>query len=209
MNIRKYIRYVVYLIMAVVFLPASAGTYEDFFKGVELDLDGRVAELLARGFDPNSLSESGQTGLYLALRDDSPKVAAVLLASPDLQIDLANRAGETALMMAALRGDLSTSAELIRRGAAVRRSGWTPLQYAASGPRASVVALMLQHGSEINAQAPNGNTALMMAARYGEEDSVTLLLERGADKRLVNELGQNAQDFARISGREFLVEKLN
>jgi ankyrin repeat protein len=195
--------------MVVAFFPAYSGSYEDFFKGVELDLDGRVAELLARGFDPNSLSEAGQTALYLALRDDSPKVAAVLLASPDLKVDLANRVGETALMMAALRGDLNTSVELIRRGAAVRRKGWTPLHYAASGPQASLVALMLKHGAEINAQAPNGNTALMMAAGYGQEESVTLLLESGADKTLVNEQGKTAQDYARISGREFLVEKLN
>ncbi len=198
-----------YLVVAITVSLASAGTYDDFFKGVELDLDGRVAELLARGFDPNTLSESGQTPLYLALRDGSPKVTQVLLAAPDLKVDQANPVGETALMMAALRGDLAVSRDLIKRGAKVRRSGWTPLHYAASGPQVSVVALMLENGADIDAQAPNGNTALMMAARYGEEDSVTLLLARGANKRLLNELGQSAQDFARISGREFIVEKLN
>ncbi len=209
MKIRNHFKYLVYIVVAVASIAAHAGTYEDFFKGVELDLDGRVADLLARGFDPNTLSESGQTALYLALRDESPKVTQVLVAAPDLDVDLANRAGETALMMAALKGDVAVSRELIRRGAKVRRKGWTPLHYAASSPQVAVVRLMLQHGADIDAQAPNGNTALMMAARYGEEDSVTLLLAAGADKRVLNELGQSAQDYARISGREFLVEKLN
>jgi ankyrin repeat protein len=193
----------------VAFSSAKAGAYEDFFKGVELDLDGRVADLLARGFDPNTLSESGQTPLYLALRDGSPRVTQLLLSAPGLRVDQVNPFGETALMMAALKGDLAVSRELIRRGAKVKRSGWTPLHYAASSPNVAVVELMLQHGSDIDAQAPNGNTALMMAARYGEEDSVTLLLARGANKRLLNERGQSAQDFARISEREFIVEKLN
>jgi hypothetical protein len=205
----KYFKFVFYMVVAVATTVVNAGTYEDFFKGVELDLDGRVAELLARGFDANTLSESGQTPLYLALRDGSPKVLQVLLAAPDLKVDLANQVGETALMMAALKGDLAVSRELIKRGAKVRRSGWTPLHYAASSAQVSVVALMLENGADIDAQAPNGNTALMMAARYGEEDGVALLLARGANKRLLNERGQSAQDFARISGREFIVEKLN
>jgi len=209
MKSRFRFRYLLYLVVAVAISPIHAGVYEDFFKGVELDLERRVAALLARGFDPNTLSEAGQTPLYLALRDGSPKVTQLLLAAPDLRVDQANQVGETALMMAALKGDLAVSRELIKRGAKVRRSGWTPLHYAASSPQVSVVELMLQHGADIDAQAPNGNTALMMAARYGEEDSVSLLLARGANKRLLNELGQSAQDFARISGREFLVEKLN
>ena len=74
-----------------------AGSYEDFFRAVELDLDSTVSNLLARVFDPNSVSESGQVGLYLALRDDSPKVTAVLLAAPDLKVDVANPVGETPL----------------------------------------------------------------------------------------------------------------
>jgi ankyrin repeat protein len=48
----------------------------------------------------------------------------------------------------------------------------------------------------------------MMAARYGSEDAVQLLLKRGADARLRNDLGLSAADFARQAGREALTESL-
>jgi ankyrin repeat protein len=48
----------------------------------------------------------------------------------------------------------------------------------------------------------------MMAARYGSEASVQLLLERGADARLRNDRQLSAADFARLGGREKLAERL-
>jgi hypothetical protein len=180
----------------------------DFFRAVKTDNPAAVKLLLAGGFDPNALSESGQTPLYLAIKEESPKVVEVLLASPALKVDLPNPAGETALMMAALRGRLDWTRQLVSLGAKVRREGWTPLHYAASGPNAEVVRFLLDQGAEINAIAPNGASPLMMAARYGAEDSVRLLLARGADKRVRNSLNQSAADYARIGGREFLLPLL-
>lgn len=49
----------------------------------------------------------------------------------------------------------------------------------------------------------------MMAARYGNEASVDLLRERGADLRLRNELGLGAGDFARSAGRVRLADQLD
>lgn len=205
---RIYFKFVFYAIVATAFIGAKAGAYEDFFKAVELDLASTVSTLLARGFDPNTVDERGQVGLYLAFRDDSAKVAAVLLAAPGVKLDAANAIGETPLMMAALRGNYDACVTLIKRDAKVRRSGWTPLHYAASGPSVKVVALMLDNGADVNARAPNLNTPLMLAARFGDEESVRLLLSRGADKSLVNDQGQSALDYARISEREFIVKML-
>ena len=49
----------------------------------------------------------------------------------------------------------------------------------------------------------------MMAARYGPETSVDLLISRGADPRLRNDKGLNAADFARLTGRASLAERLD
>lgn len=206
---KNHLKFVVYLIVAFGFLSANADTSVDFFRAVNVDNASTVNELLARGFDPNSTDERGQVGLYLAMRDDAPKVAAALLAHPALKIDAANAAGETALMMAALRGRLDWTQRLIERGGAVRRDGWTPLHYAASGPDARVVGLLLDRGAVIDAPSPNRSTPLMMAARYGDEASVQLLISRGADPRLRNERGLNAADFARQGGREALSTRLD
>ena len=191
-------------------LPAAnAGAYEDFFRAVGVDDARTVSALLARGFDPNAPDEKGQVPLYLALRAESPKVVEALLASPKLDVDRANAAGETPLMIAALRGQLDATKRLLERGARVNRDGWTPLHYAASGPEPKVVALLLDRGARVDAPSPNHSTPLMMAARYGAEASTDLLLKRGADPTVRNDKALNAADFARQGGRESLATRLD
>lgn len=197
-----------YLVVLSCALPVLANDAVDFFRAVNVDNARGVSALLARGFDPNTVDEKGQGGLYLALRSESPKVLAALLAHPAILVDAANKANETPLMMAALRGDVAAAEQLLARGGQVNRSGWTPLHYAASGPEPKLVALLLDRGALIEAHSPNRTTALMMAARYGTHDSAVLLLQRGADARVKNDAGLNAVDFAREAGREPLALQL-
>ncbi len=194
--------------LAVVAACAHADPKEDVFIAVKRDNGGAIAEAVRRGADPNARDAQGQLPLTLALRDESLKAAEALLAAPGVQVDAVNSAGETPLMLAALRGRLDWMRRLIERGAAVDRPGWTPLHYAATGPEPKAVALLLDRGAKIDAAAPNGSTPLMMAARYGTEDSVNLLLERGADAKRRNERGHSAADFARAEGRESLARRL-
>jgi len=179
-----------------------------FFRAVDLDNAATVRDMLERGFDPNTPSEKGQLPLYLAMREGSFRVADLLLAQPQLRVDAANAAGETALMMAALRGHVEWVRRLLDRGAALEREGWTPLHYAASGEGTAAVALLLDRGARIDAPSANRSTALMMASRYGPEASVELLLARGASLALRNDLGLGAVDFARLGGREALAARL-
>lgn len=204
----SHFRNVVYAFVLIGFTSANASSYVDFFRSVNVDDAGTVKSLLARGFDPNTPDESGQVALYLALRNESTKVVAVLIDHPGLKVDAANAADETPLMMAALRGQLDSTQKLLARGATVNRGGWTPLHYAASGPESKVVALLLERGAAVDAPSPNRTTALMMASRYGNDDSVKLLRARGADLRVRNDVGLNAADFARLGGRDKLAQEL-
>jgi ankyrin repeat protein len=206
---KQNFKYAVYLIAAIAISSASAGSYVDFFRAVNVDDADTVGGLLARGFDPNAANEAGQTGLVLALRDGSPKVAALLLAQPQIKVDAANASDETPLMMAALRGDIGWTQRLLDRGAAIQRPGWTPLHYAASGPEPRVVALLLDRGAAIDAPSPNGSTPLMMAARYGDQRSAVLLMARGAHAGIRNAAGLTAADFARAGGRDALAATLD
>ena len=197
-----------YLIAAVGFSITHGGSFDDFFRAVRTDNASAVATLLQQGFDPDAHDETGQSALCLAVRERSDRVVDVLLKQPRFDVDARNSVGETPLMLAALQGRVDLAQRLIERGAAISQDGWNPLHYAASGPEAKVVALLLSRGAAIEARSPNGTTALMMAARYGTEPSVTLLLEHNADATTRNERGMNAADFARSAGRESLAKRL-
>lgn len=187
---------------------ARAGSYEDFFIGVELDRPAIVAPLLAKGFDVNARDPSGQHALYVALRENSNHVVELLLKVPGLQAEATNTAGETLLMMAALRGHLGAMQRLIALGATIEREGWTPLHYAASGESTEAIELLLERGAEIDARAPNGNTPLMMAAGFGSIDGAVLLVRKGADTTLKNKAGMTAADYARRGGHDVLARQL-
>jgi ankyrin repeat protein len=186
----------------------NAGSFDDFFAAIRNDRAGTLSELLVRGFDPNTRDEKGQPGLTIAMQERSMKAAKALLAQPTLDVNALNRAGESALMLAALKGEGVGVQLLLERGAKVNQPGWSPLHYAATGPEPKLVQLLLDRGAAINAEAPNGSTPLMMAAQYGSEDSVKVLLVAGADAKRRNERGLTAADFARLSGREALTKQL-
>ena len=187
---------------------AHSNSYEDFFIAVRNDNAVEVNALLQRGFDPNTRSSTGQVGLILAFLEDSPKTAKILMAQPTIKIDALNAAGESALMLAALKGNLSGTAALLERGARINQPGWSALHYAATGPQVQAVRMLLSRGAEVNVTAPNGSTPLMMAARYGPLASVELLLQRGADPARLNDNNLQAIDMARQAGRDDVVRML-
>ena len=143
MNRRNYLRLTAYLAVAPTFSIAQSDDHVSFFRALNVDAASIVQELLARGFDPNTPSEKGQLPLYLAMREGSFRSAEALLAHAQLKVDATNAAGETALMMAALRGHTDWVRRLLDHGAALERAGWTPLHYAASGPGTAATALLL------------------------------------------------------------------
>jgi ankyrin repeat protein len=197
-----------HLIVGLGISSAFAGSYEDFFSAIERDDGTAVRNLLQRGFDPNSRDPKGQTGLFLALQGGSLQAAEPLVLDRALDVDALNESGESALMMAALKGRLDWVQRLLDRGAQVDKSGWTPLHYAATGPEPAVVRLLLDRGAKIDAGSPNRSTPLMMAAQYGNPASVDLLLARGTDPRLKNDQGLTAADFARLADRQALAARL-
>lgn len=201
-------RFVWLVLLCLASVRVAANSYVDFFRALDVDNATTVRELLERGFDPNTPDERGQLPLYLAFRGGSEKVAQLLLAHPDTKLERANVLGETALMMAALRGREDWVAALLNRGAQINRDGWTPLHYAVSGPSIAVTRTLLERGAVVDARAPTGATPLMTAAQHGSEEAVMLLLQRGADRNLRDLKERSAADLARAVGRESLARLL-
>lgn len=204
----QFFKKIIYLFVIVGCSIASAGSYEDFFLALERNDPNSVTRLLERGFDPNSRDAQGRPGLFLALQKESYDAAQALFRHPQLDVNALNNSDESPLMMVAMKGQIQWCKQLLDRGAVINKTGWTPLHYAASGADHQVVALLLDKGAAIDAPSPNGSTPVMMAALYGSEASVNLLLVRGADIKRKNDLGLRASDFALRGGREKLAAQL-
>lgn len=205
-NLMYYFKKAIYLVVIVGFSAAYAGSYEDFFMAIKQDTPAPIQNLLQRGFDPNTIDPSGQTGLIIALREESFKAAAVLVNWPKTDVNVLNPKGESALMMAALKDQRELADKLIKKGADVNKTGWTPLHYAATHGHVVIITMLLENSAYIDAESPNGTTPLMMAAMYGTPEAVKLLLEEGADPQLKNQQGLTALQFAERAARPDAIE---
>ncbi len=207
----KVIVYKLLFVFCGLAIGQSGGSYDRFWTAIQRDQVGPIQALQARGFDINSPNSDLSPALVHALHLDNTRVAAFLIAQPELDVDATNPAGENALMMAAIRGHLPMVQALIERGAQVNKPGWAPLHYAASHTSSAalpIAQLLLEHHAFVDTESPNGTTPLMMAAQYGSESVVRLLLEEGAQTLQQNQLGLTAIDFARRAGREHIAQLL-
>ncbi|AOJ09777.1 ankyrin repeat domain-containing protein [Burkholderia mayonis] len=176
---------------------AHAESLDGIVKAVKFDDIKDISKQLKNGLDPNTIAPNGDPLIVVAAREKSDQVAAALAAAPNVDLDKEDKAGENALMLASLNGDLPLVKLLVDKGAEVSKKGWAPLHYAATNGNDDVVKYLLDKSAYIDAASPNGTTPLMMAARGNHGSTVTLLLDQGADPALKNQLGVAALDFAK------------
>ena len=207
-SFRNHFNKSTYLVVLVGFGVANAGSYDDFFVAVKNDDVRTVQQLLVRGFDANTLDPQGQLGLIMAIQEPSPKAASLLMDHPKINLNALNRSGESSLMLAALNGQLDIATRLVKKGADINKTGWTPLHYAATKGHVEVIKLLLENHAYIDAESPNGSTPLMMASMYGSPQAVKLLIDEGADPLLKNQSGLTALQFAQRGNRPDSVELL-
>jgi uncharacterized protein len=196
------------LLGAALPLAAQAATIDDYFVAIKNDNDGDVVTILFRGFDANTLDREGRHGLHIAMMEGSLKVAKTLLDLSGTKVDTRSKNDESPLMMAALKGNVAFAKRLIARGADVNKTGWTPLHYAATGGHVEMIKLLLEEHAYIDTESPNKTTPLMMAALYGTEDAVRLLIKEGADASIKNDQGLTAAEFALQAERKGLSAEL-
>lgn len=175
--------------------PAYSGAYDDMLKAVNTHDAAQVSALLLRGMDINTTDQDGNTLLMLAARNRDYQILEIILRN-NPNILRINKYGDSALMLAALRGHLQSVTALVAAGADTDPEGWTPLIYAAFEGHGEIVAYLLTLDIDIDAQSANGISALMAASRNGHFQIVKILLEQGADVNLANHDNKTALGMA-------------
>jgi len=187
--------------------PAAAGVYEDILFAAQQSDTARAIDLLRRGMDVNTTDAQGSSLLLIAARENNLELAKFLLDNR-ANARLRNRYGDTALASAALAGHEAIVRLLLERQVDPNQEGWSALHYAAFENRGAVAALLLAAGAHPNARAPNGSTAVMLAAKRGHLETVRLLVGAGADLSVADADEGTALDMARRANHTQIVEFL-
>ncbi len=127
-----------------------------------------VNDFLTLGFSPDTENVKGVPILILAVRNHHRDIARILLGhGADLNRKSGDR-GNTALMDAAVLGDV----EMVRE--------------------------LLDAGADMNVKSKNGQTALMLAVGEGRDSIAEELIDRGADLSITDNLGMSAKKYAEL-----------
>ena len=81
--------------------------------------------------------------------------------------------------------------------------------YAAAAGDNAIVRILLDRYAYIDAESPTRITPLMFAAREGQDATVKLLLEEGADATLKSAHGWTAVQFALAADKPYVADIIN
>uniref|UniRef100_A0A3Q1C326 KN motif and ankyrin repeat domains 3 n=1 Tax=Amphiprion ocellaris TaxID=80972 RepID=A0A3Q1C326_AMPOC len=150
----------------------------------------------------NMTDGNGNTALHYSVSHSNFGVVGLLLDTGVCCVDKQNKAGYTAIMLAALstvkeEDDMAVVKKLFSQGnvnAKASQASQTALMLAVSHGRQEMVRALLECGADVNVQDDEGSTALMCASEHGRAEIVKLLLEQpGCDISIVDNGSPKAQ----------------
>lgn len=131
-----------------------------------------LQRLLKQGAQPNALNKDKLTPLHIAAQYGNDAAVATLLETPSIEVDLINPCGS-----------------------------YTPFLTAVKYGHFAVVQRLIDRAN-VNHINDAGDSALHLAAEYGYEDIIRLLLENGADANYQDKSGATPMFRAAAYGRE-------
>jgi ankyrin repeat protein len=162
------------------------------FQAIPASEERVIDAILGNGVDTDILYENNCTPLTLAAEKGCFAVVQQLL-DQDVNPNIMDGEGRTALMVAASHGFANILKVLIENGANVHtmHNGWAALQRVAYDGHDSMVKLLLEHGADIEVNESHG-TPLFLASLKGHSAVVELLLDHDANVHTRNGNGETA-----------------
>ena len=117
--------------------------------------------------------------------------------------NISNYKGKTALMDASCNSEVDKACLLLENGANIHakdENGWTSFIWAMHGqywarntPCTDIMRVLVKYGADVNTQAKDGSTALIIASNNGRTNHVQMLLENyKVDVNIKNKYGKSA-----------------
>lgn len=153
----------------------------------------------------NLSDANGNTALHYCVSHSNFHIVRLLLDTGVCNVDWQNKAGYTAIMLAALSAlDTEAQMTIVRQmfslgnvNAKASQAGQTALMLAVSHGRIEMVRALLTCGANVNSQDNEGSTSLMCACEHGRAEIVKVLLgQPECNVSLTDNDGSNAMTIA-------------
>jgi ankyrin repeat protein len=141
--------------------------------------------------------DNGSSPLHIAINEHAPVSIIEMIANQGARLSAIDAEGRNPLRLAVDQGAWDCAKFLADAGAdpfTVAGDGKTPGELAFAKGGVGIQALF--SGKAIHAKDASGNTILHYAARYGNPELISLLLELGANKDLKNIAAERPADIA-------------
>jgi hypothetical protein len=175
--------------------PLEKLGYTRLHVAVERGRDDLVRALLAKGASPAAQGHNGKTPLHLAAAARNPDIVR-LLAAPRRGLDLEDREGRTAVDLAVAADDDEAVRALAAAGCTI-----TDVRAAALADRPErAEQLLKEKPGALRLTAASKRTALHLAARWGSDRTLAVLLRHGAEVNGRDTSGATAFHYAAWGG---------
>lgn len=166
---------------------------------------GFLTYLLSNGVDCNSQDENGTSALLAAIQARQQAAIDLLLARPELLVDLSDNTGFSPLMAAALQDNSALITQLAAKGAVlelVNADKQGALELALRAGKKAAIQALLTAGVKLNTVNQSGATPLAVAASCRDSTAIIAMLDKGALVNSTDSAGNTALHLAVLAGDE-------